>query len=123
MIGASRLEQDLQQQGYKSLSILNEGGQAYVMIANFEVPVGSFAGRIIDLAIPAPIDYPRVCGASMHVRSTPQLVEFGQVQGLRNVIASPLGPDWQYWSYAFHARPGNTTGELMSQIHAVFRAN
>ena len=123
IVGSTRLEQDLREQGYDRACIISDGSTSYVLLAEFEIPAGSFAGRIIDLAIPAPNDYPRACLSAIHIRSNPHLVPFVPVEGLRNAIPSALGPEWQYWSYSFHVRASNTTLELMSQINAVFRKN
>lgn len=122
IVGAPRLKQDLLEQSYENVSIVSDGSTSYVLIAGFEIPAGTFTGRVIDLAIPAPNDYPRACLSSIHIRATPHLVPFANI-GTRNVINSTLGPDWQYWSYSFYVRPNNTTLELMSQINAVFRKN
>lgn len=123
MIGIERLVHDLREQGYEHVQTLSDGqGTAYAVLPNFEIPAGSFAGRVIDLAIPAPADYPRVLHSSIQLRATPHLVPFANT-GTRNAIESPLGPDWQYWSYQFINRPANPTAELMTQINAVFRKN
>lgn len=123
MIGIERLLHDLREQGYEQVHALTDGqGQAYAVLPNFEIPAGTFAGRVIDLAIPAPADYPRALHSSIHLRATPHLVPFGG-NGSRNVINSNLGADWQYWSYQFFNRPANPTAELMTQINAVFRKN
>ncbi|MGG7666045.1 E2/UBC family protein [Dyadobacter sp. BHUBP1] len=122
-IGVECILESLREQGYQNVTVLTEGGASYVMIADYEIPTGTFAGRKIDLAIPVPQDYPRACPSSIHLRARPHLVDFGSVPGLRNVINSPLGSEWQYWSYSFQARPGNTTRELISQINGVFKRN
>jgi hypothetical protein len=121
--GIEFLLRDLLAQGYGTASSLRDAnGGMYALVPEFEIPAGTFAGRVIDLAIPAPPDYPRGGIASIHVRSAPHLVGKGNT-GTRNVIDSPLGIDWQYWSYQFQLRPINTTSELLAQINGVFRRN
>ena len=123
MNGIVLLLSDLHAQGYSTASSLRDAnGGMYALLPQFEIPAGTFAGRVIDLAIPAPPDYPRGSIASIHVRSAPHLVGKGST-GTRNVIDSPLGNDWQYWSYQFQLRPLNTTSELLAQINGVFRRN
>ena len=123
IIGAQRLVQDLCDQGYKETRLLaDSNGTQYVSIPEFVVPAGTFAGRAINLAIPAPTDYPRSSIASIHIQASPHLVNFGNTV-TRNVINSPLGPDWQYWSYQFQLSPTNPTLKLLAQINAIFRQN
>ncbi|GAB3923494.1 E2/UBC family protein [Larkinella terrae] len=122
-IGAQRLVQDLCDQGHEGMTILvDTNGMQYVMIPEFIIPAGSFAGRNINLAIPAPTDYPRSSIASIHIKALPHLATFGQT-GTRNVITSPLGSEWQYWSYQFQLSPNNPTSKLLAQINAIFRQN
>lgn len=122
--GVTRLVEDLNLLGFNEVSVIKDStGQDYAQIKNFEVPAGSFTGRIIDLAIPAPPQYPQLFGASIHLKTNPHLVPFGFVQNVRNVINSNLGAEWQYWSYCFHLNPSNPTSQLMSQINGIFRKN
>lgn len=129
LIGINRLVQDLCDRGYPQVSVQAATDFSYAVIPGFIIPAGSFAGRVIDLAIPATTDYPRSFPASMHIRATPHLVPFGSLpNGLgglkRNVIPSSLGADWQYWSYRFdNQHLVNPTGEILSQINECFRAN
>ena len=123
MTGVERLVSDLRELGFVNLST-HQGtdGLQYAIIAGFEIPDGSFSGRSVDLAIPAPVDYPRSFGASIHLKANPHLVPFGHVNG-RNVIASGLGVEWQYWSYRFNLRENNPSSELITQINEIFRKN
>ncbi|RYE27486.1 MAG: hypothetical protein EOP45_01060 [Sphingobacteriaceae bacterium] len=122
--GIVRLIEDLKILGFDEVTVIQDSGNtSYALIPNFEILTGNFAGRIIDLAIPAPPQYPQMFGASIHVRATPHLVPFGPVPNLRNVIASNLGAAWQYWSYCFNISPVNPTSELISQINEIFRRN
>lgn len=122
--GIQRLVDDLIDLGFNDVSIIHDNANtSYALIPNFEIPAGSFAGRNIDLAIPATAQYPQTFGASMHIRTDPHLVAFGSIPNIRNVIASGLGVEWQYWSYCFNVKPTNPTSELISQINGIFRKN
>jgi len=125
MIGINRLIHDLQQMGFANVSTQQGAdGLQYAVISGFEIPAGNFTGRTIDLAIPAPNDYPRSFGASIHLKANPHLVPFGNIPNVRNVINSPaLGPEWQYWSYRFNLKQNNPSSELISQINEIFRKN
>ena len=122
--GVNRLIEDLVDLGFNEVSVIKDNANmSYAMIKNFEIPAGSFRGKNIDLAIPAPDQYPQLFGASIHLHSEPNLVPFGQVVNLRNVIESGLGATWQYWSYRFNVLPDNPTAQLISQINEIFRKN
>jgi hypothetical protein len=87
------------------------------------VPLGRFAGRTIDLGIPATPDFPRTVGASIHVRCSPQLLEkTDSAPNIRNIIDSPLGAEWRYWSnnFAWQGEAERSAARLMSKINGVF---
>jgi len=122
--GHERLIEDLKGLGFDQVSVIKDtGNTTYALIPNYEIPAGSFAGQLVDLAIPAPADFPRSTGSSIHLRKVPHLVGFGNVPVLRNVIPSNLGTQWQYWSYRFIINSTCPTSQLMSQINGIFRKN
>lgn len=122
--GVERLVKDLIDLGFSEVSTIKDSGNnIYALITNYEILAGNFAGKEIKLAIPAPAQYPQLLGASIHLCSEPHLVEFGSIPNVRNVIASPLGAEWQYWSYQFKIGAINPTSELLSQINEIFRKN
>ena len=123
--GISRLVEDLNQEGFgEVIAIKDSNNLSYAFIPGYVIPAGTFKDKVIDLAIPAPDQYPRNYGACIHIRSNPPLVATGQqVQNVRNVQASALGSEWQYWSYAFDVQPANPTAELLTQINGIFRKN
>jgi hypothetical protein len=124
MIGINRMVADLKNLGYDEVNILKDSSNAeYAVISNFTITVGSFADRVIDLAIPTPANYPQGIASSIHIKAEPILAEKGRIEGKRNVIDSGLGADWQYWSYSFELRPDNPTSELISQINGIFNNN
>lgn len=122
--GIDRLINDLKNLGFDDISSIQDNANSkYALLSNYEIPAGTFAGKVIDLAIPAPEQYPQIFGASIHLRSEPHLVDFGSVPNLRNVIVSSLGTPWQYWSYSFKINPINPTSELITQVNEIFRKN
>jgi hypothetical protein len=120
--GPDRLIAELVELGHDAERVTADG-QTFAVIPRYEVPLGRFAGRVIDLGIAAPLDFPRSVGASIHVRSSPQLLEkTDTVPNVRNITDSVLGPEWRYWSHNF-AWPGETersAARLMAKINGVF---
>ena len=123
-IGIERLISDLHENGYETATQAQApDGTFYAVIPEFIIPGGSFADRVISLAIPAPANYPQGVGASIHIKALPVLSPVGSIPGKRNVIASSLGGEWQYWSYKFNLYQNNPTGELIAQINGIFNQN
>lgn len=120
MYGVDRLLMDLRELGHEAVR-MTAGGQEFAVIRSFTVPLGRFAGQEIDLGLPAPPNYPASVGASIHVRSTPHLFDRSDtVPNVRNILESPLGPEWRYWSINFGWIGERTTRRLLSQINTVF---
>jgi len=120
-LGINRLLADLKLLGYNPEAIKDSTGLAYAHITSFAIPTGRFEGRVIDLAIPAPDDFGRMVGSSMHIRSEPVLIDYQNVPNIRNVIASNLGVDWRYWSFAFKFSPADPTQYLLAQIITILK--
>jgi hypothetical protein len=122
LYGIDRFIQDMFDLEYTPEKVVAADNFNYAVIRNFEVPVGRFQGRIIDLGIPVPNDYPRLIGSSIHIRSIPQLLEYTDtIPNVRNIIGSQLGQEWRYWSFRLEAYPENTAQNLISQIHGIFQ--
>ncbi len=122
LYGIDRFLQDLSEIGYSFEKLVGADNVNYAIIQNFEVPVGRFQGRIIDLGIPIPNDYPRLVGSSIQIKATPQLLEYTDtIPNVRNVIVSQLGLEWRYWSFRLEAFPENTTQNLILQINGIFQ--
>lgn len=119
--GIERLLSDLKSLGLSPETIKDNSGLNYALFPGFLIPAGRFEDRVIDLAIPAPNDYGQIVGSSIHIRSTPILMETQNVAGVRNVTASNLGSDWRYWSFAFKYSPTDTTQYLFAQILSVLK--
>lgn len=121
-VGKERLFNDLKNLGYQVEFLIDNKGTNYVVIREFLIPMGQFEGRIIDLAIPVPNDYPRVAGPCIHIRAMPQLLDNKDtIKGKRNIINSPLGSEWKYWSFRFNVSQENATKDLMVQINGIFK--
>jgi hypothetical protein len=120
MYGPERLLHDLVEMGYEAERVACVDGTVYVVIRGFVVQVGRFVDRVIDLGLLATSDFPRTVGSSIHVRSTPQLLEYGSVPDVRNIIQSALGPEWRYWSHNFGWGIERSTRRLLSQINTTF---
>lgn len=121
MDGPERFFQDLEALGLSNERVTTPDGQAFAVFRSFEVPSGRFQGRLIDLALPAVISYPQAVAACIHVCSSPPLFDYlDSLPNVRNIIQSPLGEEWRYWSRAFAWSSDHTLLDLMSQINTVF---
>ena len=119
--GVDRLIEDLRGLGHEQVELAQgNDGNPFAVLRSFTIPLGRFGGREIDRALPAPPNYPQGVGAAIHVRAAPQLLPDGSVAGVRNVIASPLGPDWRYWSHNFGWSCERSTRELLVQVNRIF---
>jgi hypothetical protein len=120
MYGPERLFSDLVELGHwvervKAKNII------YMVIPGYEIEVGRFQGRVIDLGIPSTPDFPRTAAPSIHIRANPQLLEKSDsLPNVRNIIDSPLGPEWRYWSRNFGWNGEKSTRRLMNQIKGIF---
>lgn len=121
MYGPARLLEELQELGYDA-QLLRAGELDFVVISQYEVTHGRFTSRVIDLGLPATPDFPRSVGSSIHVRATPQLLEYENIQNVRNIIQSPLGAEWRYWSHNFNwaGERERSAARLMYQVNSIF---
>lgn len=119
--GVERLVADLNELGFEAQGAKDPNGAAFAVVSGYTVELGRFAGRVIDLGIPAPENYPEAFGSSIHVRTTPQLLEKNDsLPNVRNIVDSSLGPEWRYWSHNFGAGGDRTTRRLLSQVNLIF---
>lgn len=120
--GITRVLDDLISLGYRVVEHLQAKNQQYVVIRDYEIEFGRFAGRVIDLALLIPSDYPRTVGSSIQVKSSPHLlVRENNVPGKINILDSPIGPDWKYWSFRFKIVQDDPTKNIMTQVNGIFR--
>jgi hypothetical protein len=121
MYGLDRLVADLTAMGF-TVTSTQAGDLPFAVIIGYQVEFGRFATRVIDLGLPAPPNYPIAVGSSIQVRATPQLLEYENVPNVRNIIASPLGSEWRYWSHNFGwaGDAERSTSRFMGQVRAIF---
>ena len=120
--GPTRLIDELIKLGYEPKLVTAADNQQYVVLENFQVMLGRFVGRVIDLGILATQDYPTSVASAIHVKSNPQLFEKSDsVPNVRNITDSNLGSDWRYWSINFNWNNGFSARRLVSQINSVFQ--
>lgn len=119
--GVERLVADLRELGFEAQATKDSNGAAFAVMLGYTVELGRFAGRVIDLGLPAPENYPEAFGSSIHVRTTPQLLEKAEsVPNVRNIVDSTLGREWRYWSHNFGIGGERTTRRLLSQVNHIF---
>lgn len=119
--GFSRLVGDLRDLGCNVLEVKALNGQQFAVISPYDIPVGRFMGRTIDLGIQGTPDFPLTVASAIHVRTNPQLYDYCDTkQNVRNIIESALGPEWQYWSHNFQWRAERSARRLLSQINGIF---
>ena len=85
--------------GFEVGRMVGADGQDYLVIRIAEIPGGSLAGRSCEVAVLRSREVPWVPQAALHVR--PALLPMGQ----SNTQASPVGPEWQYWSRRYDRVP------------------
>ncbi len=122
IFGPDRLIAELSALGYV-VERVAVGAEVFAVIRDYEVLVGIFAGRVIDLGLQCTADFPRSVHSAIHVRAEPQLLEKSDtIPNVRNIIDSPLGSDWRYWSnnFGWSGNDERSARRLMSQINTIF---
>jgi hypothetical protein len=120
--GADRLIEDLSALGYKVEKVTVNASTVFAVILDYEVMLGKFAGRIIDLGHQATPNFPQNTSSAIHVRANPQLYDFKDtVPNIRNISQSALGAEWRYWSHNFNWTGERSARRLMSQINTIFQ--
>ncbi len=121
IFGPDRLHADLTAIGFPAELVTAPNGTPFIVISNFEVPIGRFVGRIIDLGLQATPDFPLTVAPAIHVRSNPHLLDISDtVPGKRNITNSALGPEWRYWSHNLGWSDPKTVRRLISKVNKVF---
>ena len=120
--GPDRFTEELVTLGYQPKLIVASDNNKYAILREYVIPLGKFAGRIIDLGMLATSDFPISVTSALHVRAKPQLYEKSDtVPNVRNILDSVLGMEWRYWSINFNWEKGYSTRRLMSKINTVFQ--
>lgn len=123
MFGAEKLISEIRELGFDAGIVKGADNQDYVVMHDYEVKAGRFAGRVIELGILSMPDYPQNVSSAIHIKADPQLYEKSDtIAGVRNITDSNLGPDWRYWSHDFKwSNNGNRNARrLISQINTIF---
>ena len=121
IFGLDRLHADLTAIGFPAKRVTASDGTPFLVIPSFEVPVGRFVGRIIDIGLQATPDFPLTVAPAIHVRSDPHLFDISDtVAGKRNITNSALGPEWRYWSHNLGWSNPKTARRLISKVNKVF---
>ncbi len=98
-------------------------GTEFIILPSYEISIGKFLGRVIDLGLQCTPDFPRSVHSSIHVKADPQLFEkTDTLANVRNINDSGLGQGWLYWSINFNWNSQNekTARRLLSQLNTIF---
>jgi hypothetical protein len=121
LYGPDRLLADLLELGHRAEKVTAANDQIFVVIRNYAIALGKFAGREIDLGLQATADFPKTVASAIHVRANPQLYEKADsVPNARNITDSALGSEWRYWSNNFGWSGERTARQLMAQVNRIF---
>jgi len=120
--GPDRLIDDLRKLGLSVEKAVGSNKEDFAVISAYEIVIGKFAGRVIDLGIQCTANFPITVHSAIHIRAEPQLYEpKDNIPNVRNVTASVLGSEWRYWSQNFGWTEERTARRLMSQINTIFQ--
>jgi hypothetical protein len=100
--------------GLNTERVTDSNGQPYLVIWQYEIPAGTLRGTRCDVALLATSAVPYVPPPAIHTR--PPVAP----PGTQAVQASPLGPQWQYWSRVFHGSVLSPE-TMLAHIATVFR--
>jgi hypothetical protein len=93
------LEHYLTGVGHKLERLEAPDQQVYLVVRDIRIAGGILDGKTCDVAVLRTAEDLWVPQAALHVR--PALLPMGQ----HNTQASPVGPEWQYWSRRFDRVP------------------
>lgn len=83
----------LEQKNFSFYSSDVEAGKVIFCIDSYRIQTGRYTGRTVAVGLPIPVDFPDAAPYGVHV---------GKNHGFGGSIprenASPLGPDWSFWS-------------------------
>ena len=96
------LEAYLRGLGYTVERVQGTDGAPYTIARNVEIMTGGLKGRRCDVGIGYVTSVPYAVPAAVHTRPALLPMAGGEPYGTQ---ASPIGPDWQYWSRRFDRVP------------------
>lgn len=92
MVTNEELEAHFRAIGWTIETVMGQDNLPYIVIRDYVIASGSFAGRTCDVAIQRTSSVPYQAPAAIHTR--PILIPIGQYK----TFVSRLGPEWEYWS-------------------------
>ncbi len=122
MYGPARLLSELLELGYTADTI-RIGDIDFVIIRKYQIEVGPFRGsRDRSWAASYPLISRERLGRRSRfaqIRSSSSIRAFPNVM---NIIQSPLGNDWRYWSHNFNwsGECNRSAARLLYKINAIF---
>jgi hypothetical protein len=101
--------------GFTVETVMGSDGLPYTVVRGVCITTGALAGQTCDVAIRREEAIPFIVPAAVHTK--PVLVPMGTLP----TQASPIGPDWQYWSRRFeHAvTPSNLWLHILTVLGEV----
>lgn len=94
-MSTDELQAHMQALGWKVERLLGKDQNTYLVVRDYIIPAGSFAGGRCDVAILHVTTIPYVPPAAIHIR--PALVAM-DMQGSLRTQQSTISREWQYWS-------------------------
>lgn len=78
---------------------IDGGNTTIILVSNYIIPHGKYAGNTVNLGFPMPKDYPIASPYGIHVRA-----DHGFQESL-TVHNSQVGTNWQFWSRRVNGWP------------------
>jgi hypothetical protein len=93
---ADDLDAYLRELGLKIDKVVDDQGNEFTVVRDFEIPAGGLAGKLCDIALQRSTQVPYVVASAIQTR--PALVAMNTADPLATQPSPTLGGDWQYWS-------------------------
>lgn len=102
--------------GWQTESVAGTDGNTYLLIHDYPIPAGTFAGRVCDLGIMRTPQVPYIPPPAIHVR--PYLVPVAE-ESRFGITRSQISTEWQYWSRVVPPERHTPAG-MVAHIATVF---
>ena len=71
-----------------------DAGDKIIFLVEYSIPFGKYCGKIVDIGIPIPKDFPNTAPYGLHIKKNHSFEET-----IPNRNPSPLlGTEWEFWS-------------------------